>query len=338
MAGPAGAARRKRAAGRRGDPRGGARAGARQRPRRDRVDRSGIPAPAARRPAPLSLGAAPVPRPASRQAAQAPRAPGARGDAAARRGARLGRLHRMARRPRRLPQALLRRAKRRRESGSQVARAASSSRCSSPRRRRGRARPGSLQQFRAAGAAKGSPQGDGSACAASTGTMPKQRHRLRIEVKRLRYATDFLGGKTQALERLQDALGELNDLAVTRRSSRSLRPPASLLREGWQRASAGYSPRCAGRSLRSSRKTDSAGQAKGSPGKAFSSGAPRFARPRTPEVRFAERCRRACSRMRRDDIEAVAARARARARGSWRYSGGQPLHRRRAARRADWSG
>lgn len=59
----------------------------------------------------------------------------------------------------------------------------------------------------------------------------EERHRLRIEVKRLRYATDFLGGETQALERLQDALGELNDLAAARRLLPGLRPPASLLRK-----------------------------------------------------------------------------------------------------------
>ena len=59
----------------------------------------------------------------------------------------------------------------------------------------------------------------------------EERHRLRIEAKRLRYATEFLGGDTQALERLQDGLGELNDLAVTRFLLAGLQPPASLLRE-----------------------------------------------------------------------------------------------------------
>jgi triphosphatase len=58
-----------------------------------------------------------------------------------------------------------------------------------------------------------------------------QRHRLRIAVKRLRYATDFLGGETQALETLQDSLGQLNDLAVTRRLLAELEPPATILRK-----------------------------------------------------------------------------------------------------------
>ena len=57
-----------------------------------------------------------------------------------------------------------------------------------------------------------------------------QRHRLRIHVKRLRYAADFLGGRTQALEALQETLGELNDLAVARRLLRDLRPPQSVAR------------------------------------------------------------------------------------------------------------
>jgi triphosphatase len=60
---------------------------------------------------------------------------------------------------------------------------------------------------------------------------PAKRHRLRIAVKRLRYATDFLGGETRALEALQDTLGELNDLAVARRLLADLNPPASLLRK-----------------------------------------------------------------------------------------------------------
>ena len=59
----------------------------------------------------------------------------------------------------------------------------------------------------------------------------EERHRLRIAVKRLRYATDSLGGQTRALERLQDRLGELNDLAVARGLLAHLRPPASLLRK-----------------------------------------------------------------------------------------------------------
>jgi triphosphatase len=59
----------------------------------------------------------------------------------------------------------------------------------------------------------------------------EERHRLRIEVKRLRYAVDSLGARTQTLERLQDRLGEANDLAVARGLLAHLRPPASLLRK-----------------------------------------------------------------------------------------------------------
>lgn len=58
----------------------------------------------------------------------------------------------------------------------------------------------------------------------------EQRHRLRIDVKRLRYAADFLGGATRALEVLQDSLGDLNDLAVARRLLADLQPPAQVLR------------------------------------------------------------------------------------------------------------
>jgi CHAD domain-containing protein len=59
----------------------------------------------------------------------------------------------------------------------------------------------------------------------------EQRHRLRIAVKRLRYATDFLGGETHALERLQDGLGGLNDVAVARRLLAELDPPPAILRK-----------------------------------------------------------------------------------------------------------
>jgi CHAD domain-containing protein len=59
----------------------------------------------------------------------------------------------------------------------------------------------------------------------------EQRHRLRIAIKRLRYATDFLGGETGALERLQDGLGGLNDVAVARRHLAELDPPAAFLRK-----------------------------------------------------------------------------------------------------------
>jgi CHAD domain-containing protein len=60
---------------------------------------------------------------------------------------------------------------------------------------------------------------------------PAERHRLRIDIKRLRYATDFLGGETQALETLQGSLGQLNDLAVARRLLAGLDPPAAILRK-----------------------------------------------------------------------------------------------------------
>ena len=54
----------------------------------------------------------------------------------------------------------------------------------------------------------------------------EERHRLRVRIKRLRYAADafadcFSGARTQrylaALERLQDGFGELNDIVVARR-------------------------------------------------------------------------------------------------------------------------
>lgn len=59
----------------------------------------------------------------------------------------------------------------------------------------------------------------------------ERRHRLRIAVKQLRYATDFLGGETQALETLQHSLGQLNDLAVARRLLADLDPPPAILRK-----------------------------------------------------------------------------------------------------------
>jgi CHAD domain-containing protein len=52
----------------------------------------------------------------------------------------------------------------------------------------------------------------------------KHRHALRIAIKRLRYGSDFFapcfagsGGYLRGLAKLQDLLGELNDLAVARR-------------------------------------------------------------------------------------------------------------------------
>jgi triphosphatase len=56
---------------------------------------------------------------------------------------------------------------------------------------------------------------------------PRRRHKLRIQTKKLRYAVEFFGGMftskqavkrrerfLEALERLQDGLGDLNDIAV----------------------------------------------------------------------------------------------------------------------------
>ena len=57
-------------------------------------------------------------------------------------------------------------------------------------------------------------------------THPAQRHALRIRLRRLRYACEFLHGAfpegdsarlVRSLKRLQDLLGELNDLEVSRR-------------------------------------------------------------------------------------------------------------------------
>ena len=60
---------------------------------------------------------------------------------------------------------------------------------------------------------------------------PAGRHRLRIDIKRLRYAADFLGGDTRALEDLQETLGKLNDLAVARRLLEGLRAPPKVARK-----------------------------------------------------------------------------------------------------------
>ena len=50
-----------------------------------------------------------------------------------------------------------------------------------------------------------------------------ERHALRVRVKRLRYASEFFGRRHGGLERLQDVLGELNDVEVARRLLRGLR-------------------------------------------------------------------------------------------------------------------
>jgi len=51
---------------------------------------------------------------------------------------------------------------------------------------------------------------------------PAARHELRIRVKRLRYASEFFGRRRAPLERLQDVLGELNDVEVARELLRKI--------------------------------------------------------------------------------------------------------------------
>jgi triphosphatase len=64
---------------------------------------------------------------------------------------------------------------------------------------------------------------------------PQRRHRLRIQIKKLRYAAEFLAAAFprkksmrrrkafgKSLERMQDALGELNDIAVHKKLSEQL--------------------------------------------------------------------------------------------------------------------
>lgn len=71
-----------------------------------------------------------------------------------------------------------------------------------------------------------------------------ERHRVRIEAKKLRYGTDFLGSlfpnrarehdeMAQALEQLQEHLGHLNDIATARRywTKTGLPEPASFAQE-----------------------------------------------------------------------------------------------------------
>ena len=50
----------------------------------------------------------------------------------------------------------------------------------------------------------------------------RERHALRVRVKRLRYAGEFFGRRRPQLERLQTLLGELNDVEVARRLLRRL--------------------------------------------------------------------------------------------------------------------
>lgn len=61
---------------------------------------------------------------------------------------------------------------------------------------------------------------------------PRQRHALRIRLRRLRYACEFLRGAfpdaeseplVRSLKQLQDLIGELNDMQVARRLVRELR-------------------------------------------------------------------------------------------------------------------
>ncbi len=75
---------------------------------------------------------------------------------------------------------------------------------------------------------------------------PPERHRLRIALKKLRYATEFFdslhAGKRvrpylEALKQLQDALGHLNDVAVAERLLGSLSEPAGEPRAALGRAS-----------------------------------------------------------------------------------------------------
>ncbi|HEX9183587.1 MAG TPA: CHAD domain-containing protein [Burkholderiales bacterium] len=63
-------------------------------------------------------------------------------------------------------------------------------------------------------------------------SRPHRRHALRVRLRRLRYASEFLSGAfpgrdseplVHALKHLQDLLGELNDMEVTRRLLRELR-------------------------------------------------------------------------------------------------------------------
>lgn len=73
-------------------------------------------------------------------------------------------------------------------------------------------------------------------------SRPRRRHALRIRLRRLRYASEFLCGAFPArdpeplirsLKRLQDLLGELNDLEVARRLREELgaHPPRAERRE-----------------------------------------------------------------------------------------------------------
>lgn len=84
-----------------------------------------------------------------------------------------------------------------------------------------------------------------------------ERHALRIRVKRLRYASEFFGRASAALERLQDALGELNDVEVARRLLRRL----SLPRQSLDQALEGRERR--GLRALEKMKTSSLGQASG---------------------------------------------------------------------------
>ena len=67
-------------------------------------------------------------------------------------------------------------------------------------------------------------------------TDAERRHRLRIRMKRLRYACDFFAASfpgaaarpyNKRLSALQDILGELNDIAVARRLLAEIAPPGA---------------------------------------------------------------------------------------------------------------
>jgi CHAD domain-containing protein len=76
----------------------------------------------------------------------------------------------------------------------------------------------------------------------------QERHRLRIAVKKLRYATDFFAGLSKAkakkarsrfvkeLKALQDALGRLNDIAVHEKLARQFARPTKRSKKLPQKA------------------------------------------------------------------------------------------------------
>lgn len=94
------------------------------------------------------------------------------------------------------------------------------------------------------------------------GQSPQQRHQLRIALKKLRYATELLAGLyepgavrqyTRRLKRLQDDLGEANDVRVARdiiaelarrqRSSRAIAKAGASVLDWHEQRLAGHEPR-----------------------------------------------------------------------------------------------